>query len=404
MKFLMNCPLKLTFTKSLSVLYQNLLREFWSTTIAYDPNPPTDDFVDRLPKEVFIKFSVMNDQPFTLDFNIFLSSTGPETSKSLPQKRKKTKSKKPPTKTKEIPPLSQQRVLSNPTQSPQGTTTNPKDSWGNVQPTDKGLPSMASNEGAAKTTPHPEGPLGDKDSKVNKPPTDMEPINPTVSNPSGTGAEYQESDEEEVFAVGDDMEEENQADEEEHQSLSPNKDKPKPSHTSTTQESNYDSSSPDLKKFDNTLSLTKRKLIKASIEGYYEENIDHREKTDKLVQATMDSLDKTATDRVNLLKALNGVIETLKVADIISDISSLKQDTSEIKSMMTYIYQAFKGENDTQADTKEPPSHTKGKHVAMKDDTKKLRTNKAEEEPTRAVPISTVRPSLTNPILKILIP
>ncbi|GJX64934.1 hypothetical protein Tco_0299277 [Tanacetum coccineum] len=331
----------------------------------------------------------MNDQPFTLDFNIFLSSTGLdykkgkysqglETSESLPKKRKKTKSKKPPTKTKEIPPLSQRRVLSNPTQSPQGTTTNPKDSWGNVQPTDKGLPSMASNEGAAKTTPHPEGPLGDKDSKVNKPPTDMEPINPTVSNPSGTGVEYQESDEEEVFAVGDDMEEENQADEEEHQSLSPNKDKPKPSHTSTTQESNYESSSSDLKKFNNTLSLTESKLIKylrkASIEGYYEENIVHREETDKL-------------------KVIEATKAYIKNSSALTELLSLVKDIDfqRLRSL-------------SKADTKEPPSHTKGKHVAMKDDTKKLRTNKAEEEPTRAVPISTVRPSLTNPILKILIP
>ncbi|GJR80819.1 hypothetical protein Tco_0151604 [Tanacetum coccineum] len=46
---------------------------------------------------------------------------------------------------------------------------------------------------------------------------------------------------------------------------------------------------------------------------YYEENVDYREQIDKLVQATMDSLDKTATDRTNLLKPLNGVIETLKV-------------------------------------------------------------------------------------------
>nr|GEZ80715.1 hypothetical protein [Tanacetum cinerariifolium] len=54
-----------------------------------------------------------------------------------------------------------------------------------------------------------------------------------------------ESDEEEVFSAGDDMEEDTKADEEEHQ---------------------------------------------ASIEGYYEENVDHREQTNKLVHATMDSL------------------------------------------------------------------------------------------------------------------
>ncbi|GKD80895.1 hypothetical protein Tco_1347734, partial [Tanacetum coccineum] len=34
-------------------------------------------------------------------------------------------------------------------------------------------------------------PLRDKDSEGNKPPADMEPINPTVDDPSGTGAEYQ---------------------------------------------------------------------------------------------------------------------------------------------------------------------------------------------------------------------
>ncbi|GKB25915.1 hypothetical protein Tco_0865316 [Tanacetum coccineum] len=167
---------------------------------------------------------------------------------------------------------------------------------------------------------------------------------------------------------------------------------------------------------------------------YYEENVDHREQTDKLVQATMDSLDKTATDRTNLLKPLNGVTETLKAiqdavkddpalnkkvieatkaytknstaltelltfvknfdfqglkssveflqatalrqeehlaswaksstsmawnlgprmtavessqAEIKSKISSLRQDTSDIKSMMTEIYQAFKGQSST---------------------------------------------------------
>nr|GEY91207.1 hypothetical protein [Tanacetum cinerariifolium] len=129
-------------------------------------------------------------------------------------------------------------------------------------------------------------PLWDKDSEGNKPPVDMEPINPTVADPSGSGAEYQvdetqstrlryqivtvnkgktssevksgletlqlttladiqayllfedelaqESDEEEVFAARDDMEKDTQADEEEHQSPSPNKDKHEPSHTLKT--------------------------------------------------------------------------------------------------------------------------------------------------------------------------
>nr|GEX04334.1 hypothetical protein [Tanacetum cinerariifolium] len=69
-----------------------------------------------------------------------------------------------------------------------GTTTDPKDSGGNVQPADKGFPSTASNEGTAKTILRLEGTLGDKDSEGNKPPADIEPINPTVVNLSGIGA------------------------------------------------------------------------------------------------------------------------------------------------------------------------------------------------------------------------
>ncbi|GKG06802.1 hypothetical protein Tco_0329771, partial [Tanacetum coccineum] len=55
------------------------------------------------------------------------------------------------------------------------------------------------------------------------------------------------------------------------------------------------------------------------------------------------------------------------------------------------------------ANTKQPPSHTEGEHVAMEDNTKKHESNKAEEEPTRAIPISTITP-LTGPILEIHVP
>ncbi|GJV68938.1 hypothetical protein Tco_1484447 [Tanacetum coccineum] len=110
---------------------------------------------------------------------------------------------------------------------------------------------------------------------------------------------------------------------------------------------------------------------------------------------------------------------------------------------MTEIYQVFKGQSSTpsssvpqttlaitegptnvggdnfiHANTKEPPSHTEGEHVTIEDDTKKAKSDKAEEEPTRAVPISIVRlitrpnpevaliesssrPPLTDPILEI---
>ncbi|GJW33937.1 hypothetical protein Tco_0053969, partial [Tanacetum coccineum] len=77
MKFLLNCPLNKAFTNCPSVLYQNYLGEFWSTTVAYDPFPPTNETEQRPLREFLIKFSVLNGQrPLTLDFNTFCSSTG----------------------------------------------------------------------------------------------------------------------------------------------------------------------------------------------------------------------------------------------------------------------------------------------------------------------------------------
>ncbi|GJU42572.1 hypothetical protein Tco_1195529 [Tanacetum coccineum] len=418
-------------------------------------------------------------------------SQGLEALESLPQKRKNPLSKKAPKKTKATPPKptegsEQSHSVSSGTVHdpqdperniqlvgtglpstlnegtrksqplPEGTTTDPKDPRGNDPPAVKKFPSTTSNEGTAKTTPRSEGPLRDKDSEGNIPPANMEPINPTVADPSVTGAEYQESDEEEVIAAGDDMEEETQADEEEQQSPSPNKDKLEPSHiqqlknqTLTPQaltSRNLTISFLSLK--DNWSSISER----ASIKGYYEENIYHREQTNKLVQATMDFLDKTATDRVNLLNVLNGVTETLKaIQDAVKDdhvlnkkvieateaytknssaltellslvknfdfqglkssVESLqaaalrqneylaswaKQDTSEIKSMMSEIYQAFMGQASTPL---KPPSYTKGEHVAIEDD-------KTEEEPTRTVALiePSSRPLLTDLILEIPTP
>ncbi|GKB48754.1 hypothetical protein Tco_0899507 [Tanacetum coccineum] len=79
MKFLLNCPLNKAFTNCPSVVYQNFLREFWSTIVAFDPFPSTDE-PEKCPlKEFFIKFSVLNGQrPLTLDFKTFCSTTGLE--------------------------------------------------------------------------------------------------------------------------------------------------------------------------------------------------------------------------------------------------------------------------------------------------------------------------------------
>ncbi|GKD67593.1 hypothetical protein Tco_1321683, partial [Tanacetum coccineum] len=76
MKFLLNCPLRKAFTNYPSVVYQNFLREFWSTIVAYDPFPSTDETEKHPLREFLIKFSVLNGQrPLTLDFNTFCLST-----------------------------------------------------------------------------------------------------------------------------------------------------------------------------------------------------------------------------------------------------------------------------------------------------------------------------------------
>ncbi|GKF35217.1 hypothetical protein Tco_0108417, partial [Tanacetum coccineum] len=95
------------------------------------------------------------------------------------------------------------------------------------------------------------------------------------------------------------------------------------------------------------------------------------------------------------------------------EVSSLRQDTSEIKSIMTEIYQAFKGqpssapsgsvtptlaltyipanvkgENATNTATEEPPSYTEGE----------------TRDATMVIPISSIQPTYAQPITPIISP
>ncbi|GJU06070.1 hypothetical protein Tco_1122500, partial [Tanacetum coccineum] len=267
---------------------------------------------------------------------------------------------------------------------PEGSVTYPKDLGGNIQPLDKDLTSTTSEEGSAKTTPRPEGSLRDKDSGGNITPADMEPIHTLVADPSGTVVKYQdeldkESDEEEVLVVGEDMDKDKHV-AEEVRTPSPKQDQPEPSNV---QDSASVLSSPDLKKFDNTLSLTERQLIKylrkmsrvlfhritkdnwenheeasvnyanlkASIDDYYEENVPHRGQTDKLVEASMSSLDKSSTTINDLYKGLNVITELLKdIHNAIKDDPAANQKLNEatktfakISSNITEVPSLVKG-------------------------------------------------------------
>nr|GEZ15178.1 hypothetical protein [Tanacetum cinerariifolium] len=100
-------------------------------------------------------------------------------------------------------------------QGPKGTTTDPKDLGGNVQPADKGLPSMIFDESTVKTTSYPEGPCGDNDSEGLKPPADMKPLTNFIADPLGTDVKYQAyqtqstrlSDDEEVSTAEEEIDE-----------------------------------------------------------------------------------------------------------------------------------------------------------------------------------------------------
>ncbi|GJT57230.1 reverse transcriptase domain-containing protein [Tanacetum coccineum] len=396
----------------------NLLREFWCTAVATHPNPPADDFKVLHLKEYQIKFSVMNGKkPLTLDYKTFVESTGLDYAKGTYVSHPSLNAIKAElakivfdgnySSTEQDESFgSSLTILSNSKFSKDPSKVTPIELTNfmvvvnkcehSVNPLPFLIKKMkGKSQTVTPTLPQSQGPEapGSLPQKRKKP--------KSKKTPSETKDKLaQESDEEEVFAARDDIEKEDtQVDEEEHQ---------------------------------------------ASIEGYYEENVDHKEQTDKLAQATMDPLDKTATDKVNLLNALNGVTKTLKVVqdavkddpalnkkvieateaniknlsaqtkllnlssnslawnlgprmtvvessqdEIRSEISYLKQDTSEIKSMMIEIFQAFK--------------------------------DKAKEEPTRAVPISIVklitrhhpeaamiesssRPPLTDPTLEIPVP
>ncbi|GJU57951.1 hypothetical protein Tco_1235717 [Tanacetum coccineum] len=295
-------------------------------------------------------------------------SQGSEVPGALSKKRKRPKSKNPPTKTKVTPP----RPTKGSEQSYSvslGTVHDPQDLERNIQLASMGLPSILDEgtrktkplpESTAKTTPRPEGSLGDKDSGGNIPLADMEPLHPLLL--ISQGLVLRELDTQPIvlstyadvraFLLSDDESEEDIF----------GADKPRSSHASSTEASNTDSSIDNiLRKYDNILPFTERQLVKylrkmsnalftrifkdnwekheeavvnyadlkASIIDYYDENIAHRDHTDKLVEASMSSLDKSSNTISDLYKGLNIITELLKeIKNAIKDDSAhaLKQD------------------------------------------------------------------------------
>ncbi|GJS58915.1 hypothetical protein Tco_0653699 [Tanacetum coccineum] len=321
------------------------------------------------------------------------NSQGPETSGALSEKRKRPKSKKTPTETKVTRPQPSERMEQSHLVS-SGTVPGPQDPVGNIQPMGMRLPSTVSDEGVAKTTPCPEGPRGDKDSEGNKPPTDMEPQHTPVADLSGTGVDYQVDETQstrlryksltknkgetssevepdlpklplktvaEIQALllsEDELDQE--SDEEVLEAVAELDEDP--------DDSNSASSDDILERYDNILPLTERQLIKylrkvcdvlfyritddhwekheeaavyyvnlkAEIERYFNKNISHRD--DKLVDSSMNTIDKSTQAINDLYKGIQAITDLLKeIKEVAKDDHIVNEKIFETTNTLTSI-------------------------------------------------------------------
>ncbi|GJZ65045.1 hypothetical protein Tco_0621741 [Tanacetum coccineum] len=187
----------------------------------------------------------------------------------------------------------------------EGTATYPKELGGNKQPLDRDITSTISNEGTTKTTPRPEGSLGDKDSGGNIPSANIEPIYNPITDLSRTGEPSYEGEPDtqsmlltyaDVQAIHLSEDEAQESDEEE-------------------QHEEAAVSYADLKAF---------------VDQYYDKNIAYRDQTDKLVEASMSSLDRSSTTISDLYKGLSVVTQLLKeISNIVKDDPAINQKLNE---------------------------------------------------------------------------
>nr|GEV85085.1 retrovirus-related Pol polyprotein from transposon TNT 1-94 [Tanacetum cinerariifolium] len=286
MIFLLNCPLKKAFTNFPSVVYQNFLMEFWSTVVAYDPFPLIDETEQRPLREFLIKFLVLNGQrPLTLDFNTFLSSTGLDynNGKYVAHPTPEAVLGGKYSSTEQVNSIQQLLAycLITGTQkdlvSPLPLSINPKKGKSQtVTPTltnSQGPKAFRAHSKKSKRHKSKMPPTETKGQRLegNIPPADMEPIHPTVADLSWTNAKYQEIHEEAAISYAD---------------------------------------------------------LKASIKEYYDENVAHKDKTDKLVESTMNTINKSSTTIKDIYQGLNVISQLLKDIN-----NSIKDDPATNKKL-----------------------------------------------------------------------
>nr|GEY63422.1 hypothetical protein [Tanacetum cinerariifolium] len=284
----------------------------------------------------------------------------------------------------------------------------PQDPKRNIQLAGMGLPSTSLDEGNRKLQPLPEGTtanpneLGETLEGI-KPPANMKPQTNPIADPSGTGAKYQvdetqstrlryrsltknkgksssevkpnsktlqlntfvkiqalllsnddrvqESNDEELFATGKEIDEDISTTDEEVQVQESNDEEL----FATGEEIDEDISTTDEECEKHEEAVVYYAKLRASIEGYYEENVDNKDQINKLLQATMNSLNKNSTERADLLIALNGDTVILKVVheaikedhNIIELLSLAKTfDFFSLKSLVETVKAALDDHND----------------------------------------------------------
>ncbi|GKA27762.1 hypothetical protein Tco_0713930 [Tanacetum coccineum] len=174
---------------------------------------------------------------------------------------------------------------------------------------------------------------------------------------------------------------------EEHQSSTPHTEQPESSHAMETDASDSESSScsETFRPYNNTYPVTNHERywfknlltyflealyaqvaednwtkyeevvasyvdLRASIEEYYEENVDHRAQTDKLIEETMSNLDKISKagvdERAKLLKSLNRVSETLEADSALKEeMKNMAESNTTISSNVTNLTKLLKMPN-----------------------------------------------------------
>nr|GEU82055.1 copia protein [Tanacetum cinerariifolium] len=384
-KFLMNCPLKTAFTKCPSVFYKNFLMEFWCTVIAYDPNPPVDETKSLPLKEYLIRFLVMNvKKPLTLDFKTFTTSTGLDYNNGAyiahpsPEvvKAELAKIVTNPSYLDKNPCLEElfSRSLEN-----SSHICDSEELLGLEYTQDEKFRKKGKSQTMTLTLPKSQG----FEASVS--------LSKKRNNLSPKRHPMRPSKDEEVFVAGEDMDEDTQADEE-VKSPPPNTHKP-------VEQTNkvIDAAMNFLDKN----SITRGDILNAlngvtdPLKTIQDVVKDYHVLNKKILEATEAYIKKSTnlTKLITLIKnfdfqGLKSLVESIQATALRqeenldswakSEIPSLRKDTSDIKSIMTEIYQAFKvvieeHPSPTEGETKDMETQDTDKDKVVREEAEKMR-------------------------------